>query len=475
MNRRAGSLLQRVLTVLLIVAPALRAQAGGLFVLDRGSRPLARGGAFVAGVDDPHALWFNPAGLGRSGNQLVADFTLTFLFASFQRLNTDGEFSPAVAPDPMLLPIPTLALSHRLGLRDFTFGAGIFAPNTLLLNWPRSIPAGDVRAPGPTRYSLLSLKGSVLANLALGFAYHGIDGLSLGADLQVSLGRFKATNAFSATDGLVCTFPEDPACDVYAELDAFPVWGISAVLGFTYSLADVLIWGASVSLPYTLRGAATLDLTPPSASIYDDAYFSGDQADFGLKFPTIIRVGSELRPAKGLRMEGAFVWEQWSRQQTLEITPSEPIFLRDVVGITDYQIGPLELPRKMRNTWSLRGGFEFFVPDKYAPGFLAKLKLILRGGLAYERSAFSKDTTTPMTLDSDKVVLSGGSSLRVHKKVRLEGTIGYVFMKELRVRSSDVYQPTAIRPSAVGATPLGNGNYDMDALLLGGALSVLLE
>jgi long-chain fatty acid transport protein len=462
--------------LLLVLLPASIAQAGGLFLLDRGSRPLSRGGAFIAGADDPSALWYNPAGLARSKNQLLTDFTLTFPFASFRRLNSDGEFSPKVEATPTLLPIPTLALSHQLGARDFTFGAGVFAPNTLLLNWPRSVPGPNLRRdPGPTRYSLLGLQGSVLANVALGFAWHGVEGLSIGADVQVALGRFRATTALSAADGVVCAFPEQPDCDAYTTLDVLPAWGVTGTVGIQYSLRDLVLWGASVSLPYTLRGSAKLGLKPPSGEVFEDAYFTGDRASFALKFPTIVRVGSELRPWDFLRMEGAFVWEQWSRQQTLDVKPSEDIYLRNITGIGDYQIGALHIPRKMRDTWSVRGGYELFLPDDYAPRVLKRLRLAFRGGLAYERSAFSHKHTTPMTLDSDKIVLSAGTSFYVHKRVRMDGTIGYMFMTDLKVRSSSVRQPTSLRPTPGSATALGNGDYKMDALYIGGGLTVVLD
>lgn len=478
MNRRWSW--ARPIALLCLVAslfPSASARAAGLFLLDRGSRPLSRGGAFVAGVDDPHALWYNPAGLARSKNQILSDFTLTFLFASFQRLNSDGEYSPKVEPSPQLLPIPTLAMSHQLGLRDFTFGAGVFAPNTLLLNWPRSIPAASGRRdPGPTRYSLLGLKGSILGNVALGFAYHGIKGLSIGADVQVAIGRFRAETALSAADGVVCSFPEQPDCDAYTTLDVLPAWGVTGTIGITYTLFhDMVTWGASASLPYTLRGKATLDLTPPSGAVFEDAYFTGNKATFELDFPTILRLGSEIRPVEFLRMEASFVWEQWSRQHSLDVTPSEDIYLRNITGISDYQIGALHIPRKMRDTWSIRGGYELFLPDQYAAKFLKRLRMSFRGGLAYERSAFSHSTTTPMTLDSDKIAISGGMSFYVHRMVRLDSAIGYMFMKELKVRDSSITQPTSLRPAPSNATALGNGNYDMDALYIGGGLTVVLK
>ena len=43
------------------------ARAGGLYLADRGVRPLGRGGAFIAGADDLGAIAYNPAGLYDAG------------------------------------------------------------------------------------------------------------------------------------------------------------------------------------------------------------------------------------------------------------------------------------------------------------------------------------------------------------------------------------------------------------------------
>jgi long-chain fatty acid transport protein len=476
MGRFLVSFLTRLVILLAVILPTLRAQAGGLFLLDRGSKAMSMGGAWVAGADDPGALWYNPAGLARSKDQLIADFTWTFLMADFTRQYEDGSFAPKVSPNVVNLPIPTLAVSHRFGLEHFTFGAGIFAPNTMLLNWPRSVPGpNDTRDPGPTRYSLLSLQGSILANVVVGLAWHPHKRFSIGADAQFAIGRFKASNALSASDGVVCTFPEQPDCDVYTDIDVLPAWGITGVFGMTVMPVDWLTIGASAMLPYTLGGPAKLDLTKPTNEVFADAYFEGDEADFKMNFPLIVRGGIEFKLLPYLKIELAGVWERWSTQKNISVDPTEEIWLRNIVGISDYQIDKLLIPRSMRDAWSARYGLEFAVPDGFVPNFMTKLKLILRSGLAYEKSAFADSTTTPMTLDSDKWVLTGGSSIKIHKKVRMEGTIGYAFMRDMNVRNSEILQPTSIRPQPTTRTALGNGNYNMDALYIGGSLVVKLD
>jgi long-chain fatty acid transport protein len=472
MGNRLGSVL-RALAALTILAPCATVHAGGLYLFDRGARALSRGGAFVAGADDPSSLWYNPAGLADSKNQVLTDATLTVMLASFERVTVGGSGQedyrhPTVKPKQTMLPIPTLALSHNLGLRDFTFGIGIFAPNTVLLNWPQSVKTEYGNQPAPTRYSLMKLKGSILSNLAIGAAWHGLDGLSIGADVQLVGGMFKVQTALSSCDRFICSFPEDPDFDVVADVKLAPAFGVTGVFGITYDMGLMRL-GASAMLPYELKGEAQLDVDLPSSPIFNDAKVVGDKADFGIKFPLILRIGSELRLVKSLRLEGAFVWEQWSAQKEIAIRP-KGIEIQDVTGLGDYEVGPVAIQRKMKDTWSVRGGYEFFVPRRWSPG---GIKLVMRGGLAYEKGAFKSSAMTPLTLDSDKTVLTGGFGINLHKRLRFDTVVGYIFMKNMKVRDSAIAQPQAIRPMTEGfGAPLGNGNYKMDALYLGGGFAI---
>ena len=56
-----------------------KASAGGFYLMDRGVRAGGRGGAFVAGADDPESLYYNPAGLRYSGRQLLFDAALPLM------------------------------------------------------------------------------------------------------------------------------------------------------------------------------------------------------------------------------------------------------------------------------------------------------------------------------------------------------------------------------------------------------------
>ncbi|MDB4973344.1 MAG: rane protein in aromatic hydrocarbon degradation [Myxococcaceae bacterium] len=465
--------LSRLALMLVLVClgalPWTTAHAGGLYFFDRGARALGRGGAFVAGADDPSALWYNPAGLVYSKNQMVADAVLPTLLADFTRLNPDGSYAPKMTAKPTPIPIPTLAFSNTLGSRKFTFGAGLIAPPVVLMNWENSV--GQRRDPSPTRYSLLELKGTALTNITGGLAWELARGLSVGADMQVPLGYFRAKTALSACDAVLCSFSEQKDFDAYATVKTFPTYGITAVLGAILDL-ELVRFGFSIMLPYTLRGVGRVNVKMPTNPIFDDAYQAGEKAKLSIKFPTVLRIGSELRLVKWLRLEGAVVWEQWSRQKNIDIDTGGHVALKNVTGLGDYQVGNIQLARNMRNIWSIRGGFEATFPRSW----VGKIDLGMRGGLAYEKGAFANKDISPITIDTNKTIISGGFTIGLLKWLRFDTVGGLVFMQDLRVSDSEIRQPQAIRPPLKEfPSVIANGRYSEFGFFLGGGFRVMTD
>jgi len=92
-------------------------------------RPLARGGAFIAGADDLGSIAYNPAGFFDSGAQVLVDASWLHFTSDYTRRSlvrqvdpntgepTGTEFLqtyPEVHGTSPILPIPTLAGSFRL-------------------------------------------------------------------------------------------------------------------------------------------------------------------------------------------------------------------------------------------------------------------------------------------------------------------------------------------------------------------------
>jgi len=447
-----------------VAADADVAHAGGFFLLDRGVRPNGRAGAFVAGADDPNALSYNPAGLAFSGRQLVLDASIPLLFADYTRVDSGGTTLPTVEAGQVPLPIPTLAYSDHFGLEKVTFGAGIWAPMATLLEWPDSASYGGVRGPAPQRYSLYSMRGTILSTIAVGAAYQPIPELSIGVTAGVNTGSFAARTTLSACDGAICTQPEDPDYDSLVQLNAPLLIAPAFSLGVTYAHPSFRI-GASVSTPYRLHGEADLEARVPSAPIFDQSTIEGagggaPTADITIRFPWVVRAGVEVRPMEDLRIEAAVVLETWSRQNEILLAPND-VAVRNVFAVGDYDLGPISIARNMKNTVSVRLGGE------YDLGVIS-----LRGGISYETGSFGDAYLTALTLDSDKTSVMGGLSINVSDSVSLDGTIGYVFMRDRTVDNSRVTQPNAIRPDFQPPVYIGNGHYEMDALYIGAGLRI---
>jgi long-subunit fatty acid transport protein len=461
----------RLWVVLAVVVPCLfgssRAHAGGLYLLDHGARALGRGGAFIAAPDDPLALWYNPAGLIESKNQLIMDAVLPILLADYQRQYMDGSYADPLKARPTPVPVPTIAFSALIG-KHLAIGGGVFAPTALVMNWEKSQNGGTT--PAPTRYALIGLEGSLLANLAAGFAVK-FGSLALGVDAQVPVGRFRAKTAVSACDRTLCAFPEQRDFDATIEGTAFPTYGITGTAGVSLDL-DAVRFGFSYTLPYNLQGDTKLKIGLPSNSAFQDAVVQGNRGRFSMKMPSIIRAAGEMRPLPYLRMEGAFVWEGWSRQKAVELDVRD-VAITNVAVNGDYAVQDLRIQREMKDVWSLRGGMELELPKKW---MVVDIDIVLRGGLMYETGAFDKRTISPTTLDNNKVILSGGLTIGLLDWLRFDTVAGWVFMQNIdsTIEQNTILQPQPIiTPSNREPTVIGAGKYAFDAFFLGGGISML--
>lgn len=436
-----------------VLAPG-RARAGGFYLGDRGVRGTGRAGALVAGADAPDSLWYNPAGLAWSGRQLQIDATLVLPDDEFTRIDGGGEWQPTVESSLIPIPIPGVFYSEDFGLRTLTFGVGVFAPTAVLEEWPETIMVEGIAEASPQRYSLLSLAGTSLAHFALGAAWRPLPQLSIGLTAQLVTGGFRVRTTLSACDRAICTQPENPDYDALAEVNLSPLLAPTFGAGVVYD-AGLLRVGASFLTPYTLFGDATIRVRPPSAAAFDGARVEGDQASTSLAMPWILRAGVELRPFRGLRVELAVVGELWSTQQELTITPHD-VWLRDVVAIGDYEVGPVTIPRRMHDTLSVRLGGE------YTTGVVG-----MRAGFSYENGAFDDAYLSPLTMDTDKVTLALGASFELTRGFYVDVTFQHFFERNREVRNSAVPQANPIRPPPTNIVYVGNGDYAIEASTLG--------
>lgn len=445
--------------VLGLICFCATAQAAGLFLAPRGVRPLARAGAFVAGADDPNALSYNPAGLAFSQNGILIDVGLPLHNTDYTRQNpASGEFMPTVQGEGMMLPSPTIAGSYRFEeFPELTFGTSLHADYPLLQNWPDELPDGS---PAPQRYAILNYHGTAVVKLSGGVAWMPVEGLAIGAAFQVFTGVFASEVTLSNCDGaFFCSFPESPDYDARIQFASKPFMAPGFHLGLVYSPVDLVRFGAAFESGYNINADSVLRTRLPSAAAYSEATLDPEEPEAEVRFrlPMAVRLGLELRDEDHWRVELAWVWENWAVHDVLELGIQEAV-IRNVVGIGDYRLTEVDIPRHLRDTWSLRVGAEGRLP--------LSTPITLRGGFAYEPSAVQDEYLTAMSVDTDKVIMAVGAGISLGSAV-LDFTYSFIFMPTRTILSSEVLQTSAARPPWDGRTTIGEGIYESRAHLLG--------
>ncbi len=446
-------------------------RAAGLYVSDRGVRPLGRGGAFVAGADDLGAIWYNPAGIVEAPSSIIADSSWVFYSDQYSRQSlatsatgtTYVQSFPAVKGTTPFLPIPTIAGSLRFGPEhQYAVALGLYAPYSALLDYPERIASG----PSPQRYSLVSLNGSLLSVLGAWFSYKPIDAIRVGVGVQMLTGFLQTSATFSACppDNLFCA-SEDPSYDAFSQVKAGPIFAPSANAGVIVIPAKAVRIGLSGQAPFVIDAPATVDVRLPNAVEFDGATQHGNRANLRMDLPPVVRVGVEIRPHDGeddVRIEAAYVRELWSVQRSLDITP-ENIQLYNVTSLpSPFGVAPISIPRGMQDSNSFRLGAEI-------KSEVMSVKYEARAGVSYETSAVPQAYVSPFTVDSSKVTASLGGSLLLDKHWRLDDVVSHSFAGDVTVTPQEAAVPriNPVKGNPTQTAAVNGGTYSASSWVFG--------
>ncbi len=458
-------------------APAV-ARAGGLYVTDRGVRPLGRGGAFVAGADDLGAIWYNPAGLADAGSSLLIDFAWANFNIDYTRKlliqNPDGSLqeptSPTVHGGTPFLPIPTIAGSYAFGSqKQWVVAAGVLAPYVALTTFPTTLNDGQ---PSPARYAMGSFNGSLMAVPGVWLAWKPIPQIRIGAGVMALVGSFDTTVTFSTSPATgLLSAAEDPSYDAAAQLSAGPIFAPTANAGITIVPVEAVRFGISGQGPMVIDAPAQLKMRLPTASFFQDATQDGTDAHIHFVLPAIFRAGIEVRPVRKLRIEAAYVREFWSAQQSIDITMKN-VHL-DNVGAnalgSSIAVPNIAFPRNFQDSNSYRLGAEYHYS---IGGYPVETRL----GVSYETSAVPTDYVSVSSLDFNKVIASIGGSLYLGGHWRFDGVYAHAFESSTYVDPHDAQiqrvNPIAGNPSFA---PVNGGWYSASADVVGVGLNYKFE
>jgi long-chain fatty acid transport protein len=309
-----------------------------------------------------------------------------------------------------------------------------------------------------------SFNGSLMAVPGVWLAWKPIPEIRIGAGVMALTGSFQTTVTFSTSPATgLLSAAEDPQYDAAAQLSAGPVFAPAANGGITFVPVEAVRLGLSGQGPMVVDAPAQLKMKLPSAPFYENASQDGTDAHIHFVLPAILRAGVEVRPARWVRIEVAYVREFWSAQQTIDIHIKN-ITLDNVGASTlggKIAIPDIQFPRGFQDSNSFRLGSEF----RYAlGGYPAETRL----GVSYETSGVPPQYLSISSLDFNKIILSIGGSLYVAQHWRFDATYAHVFEQSVYVdpATAQVQRVNPIQGNKDFA-PVNGGWYSASADVLG--------
>ncbi len=368
--------------------------AGGYAIPPQTAKSESMGGAAVAGVDDPSAVYVNPGALTQiQGNQLLGGFTYVNTISS---VINSGATSRNIHNNDFLA---DFFANYHIPNTSLTLGMGGYAPYGLVTNY---------KSDSFTRYAAIYSKLQTMF-ITPTIAWEPVPYLSVGAGVS-----------FVHASGILSrAIYFGPFGDGKLRItDTDNAYGYK--FGFLVKPADKVRFG--------LTFTSNVDLNFKSAEVkFNDASGLGgtgtttSASGIHLPLPRTINAGIHWQVNPDLGLEFEYDFAQWNEFKNLKATFSSPLpGLGGAVPIAGFVI-----PQDWRNTSSLRLGTAYKIMQQ----------LELRAGLGLDQTPIPSKTLGPAIPSADYMTLTGGLGY-TWQNLKLD--LGYmaVFYKTRRVNNN---------------------------------------
>jgi long-chain fatty acid transport protein len=347
--------------------------ASGFFTPEVGARAIARGGAYIAGVEDLTAMYLNPGGLSRiKGTNMYLGTHWDVMHTYYRR----EPYLPAVRNRNPLDIIPFFATSSDFGLEDWTFAFGAYGPNGVTQRYPDN---------GPQRYSVHEAN-SVQLYIMGGVGWQPVRWLRLGLEGGISNLAKEDYYGFSILKDR--NYKYDIKAQFLAESEFKPMWTTGVILepvswfhiGFSY-----IPRMTGVDLVGTLKA----DLPEFYAALlgYDEYV---DKIKVTIDFPEQYRGGVRFLYRDIFDVEAAFSFIPWS------VLTGFPVDLESEELMADF-----DLPLYWEDSWCWRFGGTYNLGDHFK----------FHGGYFWENPATPEETMGPGGIEGIRNAFSGGLTM----------------------------------------------------------------
>ncbi|HET6150429.1 MAG TPA: outer membrane protein transport protein [Polyangia bacterium] len=438
----------------LLLLAARTALAAGIEHPDVGTLSIGRGGAYAAAPSDGLAMFYNPAGLAdQRGFRVTLDASL-----SWQGLTFTPPGGQTVSNGEGGFLVPALAASYGLGpvrwLRGLTFALGATGPSAI---GKESYPDA-----GPQRYALIK-SDYFIAYYSGSVAAAFTRWLSAGVTFQLVQGRAEFSQAVWSGPGM----DTEPVYDSLARVKVSSSLIPTAVFGVSARPTPPLALGLSYRPGFDFLAHGTLTTQPPEMLAGPlNIMIQGDQTDFFVAFPDVIRLGAQYQLGPRWLVEADIVAERWSRLHTIEIRP-QGITLTSSGYPTARPLPTIVFQKDFEDAVSFRVGGDFVA----LPG-----RLTVRAGYLHETSAIPLRSVSVDFGNWQRDMVSLGGTVALWPGVTASVAYAHHFLADQNVTDSQVVQvisPCLATPDCTEPAPtvVGKGRYtgslDVASLSLG--------
>jgi long-chain fatty acid transport protein len=375
---------KKLFAVLAIIV-CLPLYAGGFELDEQSARAAGMGGAVVATVSDPSAIWYNPGGLAlfkKRKGAAIGISTFKFNESLYQGLPPGIGVGTASKQTTKTNKIPHLFISLPLGASG-VLGVGTYSPFRMNTEWSD---------PSTFAGRFLSTKSSIEAlDVAPTAAF------ALSPNLGVGVGGIYRTSKISSTRRIGATLSgtlrDVGTLDMKTDSERGYGWS-AGILG---KVGEAFSWGASYrsAIKTDYVGAAHLTQIATGDAQFDQLI--GASFPFGkdvalashLDFPSQATFGIAVNAGKPLLFEVDVARTSWKKLQTIDFSfPSNA-----TLNTTNAM--------RFKDTTSIRGGIRLAMPT--GPQF--------RLGYRIEKSPQPPETVGAFFPDADRRVVTAGFGL----------------------------------------------------------------
>ncbi len=499
----------------LLAAPA-SAIAGGLYIPGTGTQAQARAGAFVAKVDDPSALYHNPAGFAQQDGWVVhvganlVDYDLTFDREGVYEQAPEGtsyegqeyapvsdESSPPIGVGPFQA-VPLIGVSGDVGVKNLRIGFGIMAPQAYperSIGADYEFEADPNQPPPPSRYDVVEQSAAtVMPSVAVAYRVH--PKIDVGGRFTWGIADLKATDYVWGVRNYEEWIARDGLFEVDVSDSFVPGFGLGVLVRATDAIQVAASWSSAMHVRAKGKGSTELGSNlglPPDQPEFiepvDDQFAqcapggvdqSNLKACVALDLPMTATAGARyvLRDGSGAErgdVEFDLSWEQWSAASDIHV------IVDGQSGITGLPLKEAIIRHGFKDVLSFRVGGAWAFP-------VAGNALIVRAGAAYD-TATAPLRFNRVDLDgAPRTTLAAGLAWQM-KKLRVDFGGGVVLEPTRNVPSCnpdfdaptcpgdeadqpgdprfwpDPVQPLST-PSQQVQSPFNGGTYESGYLLL---------